>query len=62
MVTRIAALGRARVRFDVEISHADGGGPVVRGYTVHAVTDPAGRPCRPPQWFAEALAGTDKRS
>jgi acyl-CoA thioester hydrolase len=46
--------GRARVRFDVEITHADGS-PVAKGYTVHAVTGPDGKPIRPPAWFSESL-------
>lgn len=57
-VTAAAAMcGRARVRFDVQIDRADGAGAVVRGYTVHAVTDAAGKPVRPPAWFAAALDG-----
>lgn len=55
-VTVTAAMaGRARVRFDIDIAHA-GGGEVARGWTVHALTDPAGRPIRPPAWFTDALA------
>ena len=46
--------GRARVRFDVRIEHA-GGRSVARGYTVHALTDAAGKPTRPPEWFLQAL-------
>jgi acyl-CoA thioester hydrolase len=45
--------GRARLRFDVQVTHADSGKRVVRGWTVHAFTDRQGRPIRPPQWFAE---------
>jgi acyl-CoA thioester hydrolase len=52
--TSAAMAGRARVRFDVRIEHADGGS-VARGYTVHAVTDAAGKPTRPPEWFLQAL-------
>jgi len=51
--------GRARLRFDVEVSHADGAaGEVVRGYTVHAITDRSGRPIRPPEWLLRPFAGT----
>ena len=46
-------LGRVRLRFDVEISQAQNGRPVVKGYTVHAFTDRQGRPIRPPLWFVE---------
>ena len=54
--TTAAMSGKARVRFDLRIDRADGGGAVVQGYTVHAVTDTAGKPIRPPQWFVEAIA------
>ena len=46
-------LGRVRLRFDVEISQAQNGRQVVKGYTVHAFTDRQGRPIRPPLWFVE---------
>ncbi len=48
--------GRARLRFDVQISHGESHKPVVRGYTVHAFTDRQGKPIRPPGWFVEMLA------
>ncbi|MFW6133682.1 MAG: acyl-CoA thioesterase [Planctomycetota bacterium] len=51
--------GRARVRFDVNIAHADGARDVVRGYTIHAVTDPSGRVVRPPEWLTSVLEATD---
>ena len=53
--TRISQSGRASVRFDVEITHA-GGAKVVDGYTVHAITDSAGRPMRCPAWLSELLS------
>lgn len=52
----VALLGRARLRFQVQITHAESGRPVVRGYTVHAFTDTAGRPIRPPATFLELMA------
>jgi acyl-CoA thioester hydrolase len=48
-------LGKASVRFDVNIEKAEGGGAVAGGYTVHALTDGSGKPIRPPAWFLEAL-------
>jgi acyl-CoA thioester hydrolase len=45
--------GRAKLRFDVEITHSGTGKPVVRGYTVHAFTDNHGKAIRPPGWFVE---------
>lgn len=47
--------GRASVRFENRITHAESGVPVAEGYTIHAVTDPSGRPIRPPAWFVEAI-------
>ena len=54
VTTSAAMSGKARVRFDVDIRHANGR-PVARGYTVHAVVGPAGKPIRPPGWFLDAL-------
>jgi acyl-CoA thioester hydrolase len=51
--------GKARLRFNVSIAHAHGGKPVVEGYTVHAITDGAGKPMRPPAWLSAAVAGAD---
>jgi acyl-CoA thioester hydrolase len=53
MTSRAAFVGKVRLRIDVEIVHAEGGAPVTRGYTVHAFTDPAGKPMRPPAWLTE---------
>lgn len=51
-----AMMGRASLRFEVEIRQA---GPdranVARGYTVHAITNTQGRAIRPPKWLIEAL-------
>ena len=55
MTTRVHFEGRARLRCDVEVIRAEGGRRVVRGYTVHAFTDAAGKPQRPPGWFIELL-------
>lgn len=54
--TTATMVGRARIRFDLEIIHADGRRGVARGYTVHAITDPAGKPIRPPAWLTDAMA------
>jgi len=48
--------GRARLRFDVQVTQAQSGRPVVRGYTVHAFVDQQGKPIRPPKWFIDFLA------
>ena len=53
--TSAGLAGRARLRFDVRISHQPAGTPVVRGYTIHAFTDASHKPIRPPDWFAALL-------
>jgi acyl-CoA thioester hydrolase len=58
-------VGKARVRFDIDIDHADEKAHVANGYTVHAIVDASGKPARPPAWFTQAvgepsLAPTDK--
>ena len=57
MTSTLSMPSRARFRFDVEIERAEDGGPVCRGYTIHAVTDPTGKPMRPPKWLLEAIQG-----
>lgn len=49
--------GRARLRFDSTLRLADGGKPVAEGYTIHALTDPGGKPMRIPGWIGEILNG-----
>jgi acyl-CoA thioester hydrolase len=53
MTTAARMHGRARMRTDVLIVQADSGKSVARGYTVHAFTDSAGRPIRPPAWVLD---------
>jgi len=55
ITTTARMVGRARLRCDARIVQVDGGTPVAEGYTVHAFTDSAGRPIRPPRWFLEVL-------
>jgi acyl-CoA thioester hydrolase len=43
--------GRARLRFEVQVTQQANGRPVVSGYTIHAFVDGAGKPIRPPPWF-----------
>ncbi len=61
MTTSVSMSGRARMRFDVTIEQAEGGALVCRGYTIHAVTDPSGKPIRPPQWVLETIAHDARR-
>ncbi len=56
IATEAEMCGRARLRFDVQITHEPGGKKVVSGYTIHAFTGPTGKPVRPPAWFVEKLA------
>jgi acyl-CoA thioester hydrolase len=53
ITTAAEMLGRVRVRFEVTIELADTGQEVCRGYTIHAITDMAGKPMRPPVWLVE---------
>jgi acyl-CoA thioester hydrolase len=55
IASTVTMSGRARLRFDVQITKNDGGKPVVRGYTVHAFTDADAKPIRPPEWFLALL-------
>ena len=50
--------GRAKLRFEVQITQNANGKPVVRGYTVHAFADDDGKPIRPPTWFLELMQKT----
>jgi acyl-CoA thioester hydrolase len=55
IASTVEVSGRARLRFNVQINQNAGGKPVVRGYTIHAFTDAAGKPIRPPAWFLELM-------
>ena len=57
--TTVTMAGRARMRFDVAIENADTGEPICRGHTIHAVTDPTGKPIRPPAWMRQLVDGDD---
>ena len=57
ITTKVQMSGKASVRFDMAIVLSAGGKAVAEGYTVHAITDEAGKPIRPPGRLVEALAG-----
>lgn len=59
MTSTLTRSGPARFRFDVQVVHAEGGRPVCRGWTEHAVTNASGRPIRPPKWLLEVLEGRE---
>ena len=56
MTSRGSLVGKARLRVDVDIVQGNGGAPVACGYTIHAVTNPSGKPIRPPPWLVELFA------
>ena len=55
IASTVAMDGRAKIRFDAQISQNANGKPVVRGHTVHAFADAQGKPIRPPAWFLELV-------
>jgi acyl-CoA thioester hydrolase len=55
IASTVEVSGRARLRFDVQITQNTTCRPVVCGYTVHAFTNREGRAIRPPAWFLEML-------
>ena len=57
LITTATMVGRARMRFDVRIVHAESAAEIVRGYTIHAFADLSGKPIRPPAELVAALAG-----
>lgn len=48
-------VGNVRIRFLHTITHAETKAPVCEGWTLHAIVDHEGRPCRIPEWIAELL-------
>lgn len=55
LATTMSFAGRARARLEVRITQAATGREVARGYTIHAFTDRAGKPVRPPEWFLKVV-------
>ena len=55
IASTVAVSGRAKLRFEVQITQNANGKPVVRGHTIHAFADADGKPIRPPAWFLERL-------
>ncbi len=51
--------GRARLRFESKLTLVENGRPVAEGYTIHALTDPSGKPMRIPEWIDELLNGEE---
>jgi acyl-CoA thioester hydrolase len=54
--TVLAQLGRASMGFAYRVLRRVDGELLARGATEHCFLDPAGRPVRPPAFFAELLA------
>ena len=55
ITTKAEMSGRARLRFEVQITQNATGKPVVRGHTIHAFAAVGGKPVRPPSWFVELM-------
>lgn len=55
VTTTLSFAGRARLRCQEQIWQVAEHRPVVSGYTIHALTDTAGRAIRPPSWLVEHL-------
>ncbi len=53
---------RARLHFDMLVTHSGSGKVCVRGFTVHAFTNRQGRPVRPPEWFCELFEAAALRN
>jgi acyl-CoA thioester hydrolase len=53
--TLLTELGRASMRFEYRVVRVGDGELLARGMTRHCFLDPAGRPVRPPVFFAELL-------
>ena len=53
--TKATLLTPVRIRFDYEVCRAGEDGPLATGHTVHAATDPTGRPCRLPSAVRDLL-------
>lgn len=53
--SKLEMAGRASLRFEVTIVQAAGRATVVDGYTLHAITDAAGKPMRCPEWLKAVL-------
>ena len=51
--------GHARLRFESKLSLVENGRPVAEGYTIHALTDPSGKPMRIPEWIDGLLNGDE---
>ena len=51
--------GRARLRFESKLVLAATGRPVAEGHTIHALTDPTGKPIRIPEWIDDLLNGEE---
>ncbi len=55
MKSVLSQAGKASLRFDVSVVHAHDTIPVACGYTIHAITNAAGKPIRCPTWLRQAL-------
>ncbi len=57
LTTSVSFEGRIKLRCDACIVHSNNRQAVASGHTIHAITNNAGKPMRPPEWFVRALSG-----
>ena len=55
MAISACMIGKARIKFEIEIAHLDSTKPVAKGYTIHGIINSEGKPIRPPQWFLSLI-------
>lgn len=62
MSVRSRLMGKARIRCENVIVHAENGKPVAKGYTEHACVDRKGKPIRPPKWLIAVIESPPKEN
>ena len=55
MKTVLSMAGKASLKFDIEIVQTRNRAAVASGSTMHAITNPQGKPMRCPAWLSAAL-------
>jgi acyl-CoA thioester hydrolase len=58
--TRFSRESRARLRFDTRVCLADSDVTVAEGWTIHALTNPEGKPMRIPDWVDDLINGDEE--
>jgi acyl-CoA thioester hydrolase len=60
MKTVLSMAGKASLKFEIEIVQTRDRAPVASGYTVHAITNPQGKPMRCPPWLSATLESSSE--